>query len=142
MAEDERKKGLTLSHTDPKWPYKRIVEPIETFSKLSQRLQELKNNRTDQCFNGVHLENPLGDCIAIGLADEGWLLIFDDHTHTNMRYSLGNERAEGNVDYVFEQWECLPNRYLIPVEVALVALRTWLETGAISDAVMWEDNPY
>jgi hypothetical protein len=91
--------------------------------------------------SGVHY-NTSGDCFAIGLAVEGWLLIFDDHTHTNMRYSLGDGQADGNAEYIFQQRECLQVRYLIPPETALDALRMWLETGELSDAVKWEDNPY
>ena len=61
---------------------------------------------------------------------------------TNMRYSLGDGQVEGNAEYIFEQWKCLPKRYLIPPETALDALQIWLETGTQSAAIRWEDNAY
>lgn len=142
MAARNSRAVFTLLHTESKGPYQRIGERIETFSQLTQRLDELKGSRTDQYSVGVHLRNSSGDCFAIGLADEGWLLIFDDHTHSNMRYSLGDVQAVGNVEYVFEQWESLPKRYLVPPETALLALRTWMETDKLSASIRWEDNPY
>ena len=133
---------FTLSHTQIESPHKRINQRIETFSQLTLRLNELKTSRVGQCFMGVHLHNASGDCFAIGLAGEGWLLIFDDHTHTTMRYSLGDGLAAGNVEYLFQQWESVPSRYLIPLDTALDALRVWMETGKLIEAVRWEDNYY
>ena len=79
MVASEDHPVITLSYTQPLSPHKRLAERIETFHQLTQRLNELKCSRADQCFMGVQLENNSGDCFAIGLADEGWLLSLDDH---------------------------------------------------------------
>jgi hypothetical protein len=132
-----------LSYTQVRPPYKRISEPVETFNQLSQRLNELEEvGRASRYYTGVEIKNNERDTIAIGLAAEGWLLIFDDHTHTNMRWSIGDEHALGDVEYQFQEWESLSKRHLIYKHEALDTLQTWLETGQLSNAVQWEDNPY
>jgi hypothetical protein len=130
--------GVTLSYTEDKPGYKRIVEHISTFDKLLNRLHEIQGNRSSDLFIGVNLEDKSDHELAIGLADGTWAVLYCDPPHTELFYSLGDAEAEGDVELRFEQWEVLPRKYFIPVDKAIDGIRTWFTTGELSKSIRWE----
>jgi len=130
--------GVTLSYTEDRPGYKRVVEPIRTFDTLLKRLQEIQAGRVSELFIGVNVDDPSNNGLAIGLADNKWAVLFGDAQATYLCYSLGDPNAEGDVELHFEQWEVLPAKYFIPVDQALEGIRTWFTTGTLSKAIQWE----
>lgn len=130
--------GVTLSYTEDKPGHKRVVEHIRTFDTLVQRLREIQSSRASDLFLGVNVDDKSNNGLAIGLADDGWAVLFGDAQATYLFYSLGDANAEGDVELCFEQWEVLPRKYFIPIEKAIEVIRTWFTRGELSKDIEWE----
>jgi hypothetical protein len=130
--------GVTLSFTEDKPGYRRVVEHINTVDQLLKRLYDIQASRASDLFIGVNVNDTSNNGLAIGLADDKWAVLFGDAGATELFYSLGDADAEGDVELRFEQWEVLPRKYFIPVEKAITAIRIWFTTGALSRDIQWE----
>jgi hypothetical protein len=126
-----------------------VKETVRSFDALAARLdslaQELFVPKTDEYkpnHGGVHLHNAAGDVMGVGLADEGWVLMYAKAKRMRTDWSLGNPRAKGSLEYCFQQWESLPRKYLIPREKALKVLGYWFETGRLSRSIKWLIEEY
>jgi hypothetical protein len=130
--------GVTLSFTEDKPGYRRVVEHINAFDQLLKRLYDIQASRVSDLLIGVNVNDKSNNGLAIGLADETWAVLFGDAGATELFYSLGDADAEGDVELRFEQWEVLPKRFFIPVERAIEVIRTWFSTGELSKDIEWE----
>jgi len=130
--------GVTLSYTEDRPGYKRVVEPISAFDTLLKRLYEIQARRMSKLFIGANLDDKSNDGLAVGLADDKWAVLYGDAQATYLFYSLGDSNAEGDVELRFEQWEVLPRKYFIPVDKAIEVIRTWFMTGELSNDIQWE----
>jgi hypothetical protein len=131
--------GVTLSYTEDKPGHKRVVERIDTFDGLLQRLYDIQASKVSDLFIGVNLEDAAHNALAVGLADEGWAVLSAGPQFTELLYSLSEAAdAEGDIALRFEQWEVLPRKYFLPVDKAIEVIRTWFATGELSRAIRWE----
>jgi hypothetical protein len=130
--------GVTLSYTEDRPGYKRIVEPISTVDTLIKRLREIQLSKLSDLFIGVNVTDKSNNGLAIGLADDQWAILYGDAQVTQLFYSLGDSKAEGELELRFEQWEVLPKKYFIPANKAVEVIRTWFTTGELSKDIEWE----
>lgn len=130
--------GVTLSYTDDEPPYRRIVERIDTCDRLLERLYEIQESRKASLFIGVNVNDVANNGLAVALADGSWAVLFGDAAATELFYSQSTRAAEGDVEVRFEQWEVLPRKCFIPVQQAIDVIRTWFDTGKLSQVVRWE----
>jgi hypothetical protein len=84
----------------------------------------------------------MGSTLGVVLGDKGWLLMYHNPQHSLTKFSLGNRRARGKIEFLASEWCCLSTRYLIPADAALEAVREWFHKGRLSDSIDWENNPY
>lgn len=141
MATSSASQGVTLSYVEPPH-FRRIVKQVLTFDDLLSLLMALPKSESGDLAIGVDVNDQEGNGLSIGIAHEGWLLIFGDAKHTHMAFSVGDQNATGDVVFRFHQQEQLPRRYLLSVDDAIQAIRCWFETGKLSDAVKWDVQPY
>jgi hypothetical protein len=119
------------------------VEQIRTFAQLRRRLQELQDiGSKDRFFITAYLYKGGRRCLGVVLADTGWLLMYHNPQHHMMKFSLGNRRARGEIEFLSSEWESMSKRYLIPADDALEAVQEWFSKGQLSKAIEWEQNPY
>lgn len=130
--------GVTLSFTEDKPGYRRVVEHINAIDQLLKRLSDIQASRVSDLFIGVNVNDKSNNGLAIGLADDRWAVLFGDAGATELFYSLGDADAEGDVELRFEQWEVLPKKFFIPVEKAIDVIHTWFTTGELSKNIEWE----
>jgi hypothetical protein len=130
--------GVTLSYTEDRPGYRRVVEHFGAFGPLVKRLFEIQSSRVAELFIGVNLEDKSDNELAIGLGDKGWAVLYSNPQHTEMFYSLGSPDAQGDVELRFEQWEVLPRKHFVPVDKAIDVIRTWFTTGELSKDIPWQ----
>lgn len=130
--------GVTLSYTEDRPGYKRIVEQVGTFDALVKCLREIQAGRTSNLFIGVNVDDKSNNGLAIGLADDSWAVLYGDAQATYLCYSLGDANAEGDIYLRFEQWEVLPRKYFIPIDRAIEVIRAWFTKGELSTDIEWE----
>jgi hypothetical protein len=120
----------------------RTVEQIRTFAQLRRRLQELQEiGSKDGFFVTASLYKGRGRSLGVVLSDKGWLLMYHNPQHHLMKFSLGNRRARGKIEFLSSEWCCLSTRYLIPADAALETVREWFSKGQLSKSIEWEQYP-
>ena len=130
--------GVTLSYTEDRPGYKRIVEHINSFEQLLNRLREIQASRVGSLFIGVNLDDRSNNGLAVGLGDDKWAVLYGDAQATYLCYSLGDSSATGDVELRFEQWEVLSEKCFVAVDKAIDVIRIWFETGELSKNIPWE----
>lgn len=135
-----RNVSVTISYYD-QHKRSRTQKRIRSCEKLVETLEKLAQNQM-RLPVGVELENLSKDSLTVGLVGDKWLLIYDDASRSNMRYSMGNAKKQGSVEIFFDQCDSIPTRYLITKSVALEIIREWYTTGELSAIVKWEDHLY
>lgn len=134
-------KEVTITYLEPR-RFRQVVELVSTFDTLHSSLMAVPKGKNGEPAIGVYLRDKDANVLGVGLADEGWLVIFGDGKHTHMAFSVGDPAAKGDVTFRFQQQEQLPRRYLLSVDNAIQAIRCWFETGKLSDAVKWDVQAY
>ena len=130
--------GVTLSYTEDKPGYKRVVEHVSSFDQLLKRLHDIQASRVSDLFIGVTLNDNSNNGLAVGLAGDKWAVLCGDAQATELNYSLGDTNAEGDVELRFEQWDVLPKKFFISVDKAIEVIRRWFVTGELSKDIEWE----
>jgi hypothetical protein len=128
------------------------VERLTDADQIVRRLQDIAADRRVSVGvpygldllrdNGACLDDPtLVERLSIGVGNGDWLLGYyaGDGTFLN---ALGDENASGIVTFNFGEWTEFSRKYLIPKEAALTAIRAWIQTGELTDAVRWTAELY
>lgn len=77
--------------------------------------------------------------LAVGMADDSWVLSFFPADGGSARNSLGNPAATGGTAFYFGDHTEMSNKYLIPRALAIDAVRQWCADGSLSAAVVWTE---
>ena len=54
--------------------------------------------------------------------------------------SLGDETAQGETVYYFGDYTLMSNKYIIPYEQAMEAIKVSVDTGKLSKSIKWTDK--
>jgi len=68
--------------------------------------------------------------------------MYGDPKRSLQRFSVGNKRLRGSLEFFTSEWCALPARYLIPQATALMVIKEWVQTGHVSDEISWQDEWY
>lgn len=114
---------------------------VETVSGLDMVLDKLTVQARDAPFI-VNVELANGDSLGIGLGTDETILSFTAGSLEAPYFaSLGaDEQVEPLIEFtVGGQWTEFPRRNVVPLEEGRQAMREFVTTGQLSDAVRWEE---
>jgi len=131
--------NITLEYTSD--GFDDISENIKNFNQLVNRLEKLKNEaakKWDIVFTvDVIIEN-IGR-ISIALNDRSILSFMSEDISMT---SLGDINAEGVKAYFFGAYTEMSNKYIVPYEDGLEAIKFWLENGIPGNQIKWTEELY
>lgn len=110
---------------------------------LQEQLKKIKEKTFDifkAPFSVDIVINEIGR-MSIGL-DEDTVLCYKSSDLELQLTALGDLFAEGNATFYFGDYSLISKKYLIPYELALDILNYWINTGNLSDKVIWTDQIY
>ena len=123
---------------------KDMQEKVITYDMLIERLQEIKEEAKKHWSINFAVDIAVKDkgYLSVGLGENDSIIslyMIDEDIYLT---SLGNEQSIGFSAYYFGDWTDISNKYSIPWAKALLVIKTWIETGNISDCINWTRNLY
>ena len=118
-----------------------IKIPIHSTDELFVCLQRIKAEALpviDGIFSADVVIGGLGR-ISVGL-DSKCILTYTSEDFEETLTSLGNETAQGETVYYFGDYTFMSNKYVIPYEQAMEALKVSVHTGKLSENIKWTDK--
>ena len=118
-----------------------IKIPIHSTDELFVCLQRIKAEALpviDGIFSADVVIGGLGR-ISVGL-DSKCILTYTSEDFEETLTSLGNETAQGETVYYFGDYTFMSNKYVIPYEQAMEALKVSVHTGKLSENMKWTDK--
>ena len=77
--------------------------------------------------------------ISVGL-DQRCILTYTSEDFEETLTSLGDETAQGDTMYYFGDYTLMSNKYIIPFDRAIEALKVCVDTGKLSESIKWTDK--
>lgn len=76
---------------------------------------------------------------AIGL-NQRCILTYTSEDFEETLTSLGDETSQGDTVYYFGDYTSMSNKYIIPYDCAIEALKIFVTTGRLSENIRWTDK--
>lgn len=113
---------------------------------LSSELDALLDNLHSKCEHCrpmlVAVESSNGDTLTIGVGSELSVLSFVPGSgEPPYLSSVGDRQEQGvKVFYYMGEWTEIPKRKLIPYALARQAMRSFVDSGRLTDDIRWEED--
>ena len=118
-----------------------IKIPIHSTDELFACLQKIKAEALpviDGIFCADVVIGGFGR-ISVGL-DSKCILTFTSEDFEETLTSLGDETAQGETVYYFGDYTLMSNKYIIPYEQAMEAIKVSVDAGKLSKSIKWADK--
>lgn len=121
--------------------YHDIEISINSIDELLSSLQKIKSEASSiiKCIFSADVMVEGAGRISIGL-DEKCILTYTSEDFEKTLTSLGDEVAQGDTMYYFGDYTPMSNKYVIPYEDAIEALKVWVTKGELSTNIRWTDK--
>ncbi len=118
-----------------------FTENIASFEDLCRRMEQLSLEYRALLHIpfSVDLVREGEGRMSVGLGEEQWMLFYTSEDG-DVRNSLGDMKATGTTVFFFGDYTDyteLPNKYLVPAEKALEAVKFWFEEDKLSNDINW-----
>ncbi len=114
-------------------------ETVSTPEELKSRLKAIGDDystRVRMPF-GVDLVTDGGDRLSIALGQEHAVVSHFDAENIETVTAVGNSHAAGSTPFYFGDHTLIPNRFLIPVDIAWRIVDEWCDRGTLSSLLTW-----
>jgi immunity protein Imm1 of predicted polymorphic toxin system len=123
---------------DPEQYWIPIEEEFILPEQVLRRMQEIEGQFVPgrEESTSVRIETMTGDAMEVGLGGDEWIILYIGSDGTCL-VTLGDETRTGYKVFLRPEWTECDQLYLIPAPTGRRVVRTWLETGELSDEVKW-----
>ena len=129
-------KPIAIHYEDLRSGERREVVP--TPENLQLRLKAIVDENSARGIPfGVDLVSDNGDRLSVGLGRDSAVISHFDAKRVQAVTALGDADAKGNTTFYFGDHTLLPNKFLIPLDVAWQIIHQWHEHGTLSSEVTW-----
>lgn len=121
--------------------YDSVKIPIHSTDELVARLQEIALEAIpviDGIFSADVVVEDFGR-ISVGL-NQRCILTYTSEDFEETLTSLGDETSQGDTVYYFGDYTSMSNKYIIPYDCAIEALKIFVTTGRLSENINWTDK--
>jgi Immunity protein Imm1 len=120
--------------------WEETAENPQSAEAMIKRITELCIGYVSQNGEGmsVCVTDNHGNKLHVGCIGGGWVIMHDPKNGLG-KIALGNCHASGHQAFLFPEWTDVARKHLVPPGVAQRVVKLWVETGQLSDAVVWVD---
>ena len=121
--------------------YDSVEIPIHSTDELAARLQEIALEAIpviDGIFSADVVVEGFGR-VSVGL-NQKCILTYTSEDFEKTLTSFGDETRQGDTVYYFGDYTLMSNKYIIPYDCAIEALKFFITTGRLSENIRWTDK--
>lgn len=120
--------------------WEELVEPIESSVGAVARLIDLQRSCDTRDAEGVtyFLEDERGNELEVHCSGDHWAIAFFP-IYGKPVITSGNPSAKGSKPFLIPEWTEVERKHLISPEMAQDVVKEWIDTGKLSNSVVWKE---
>ncbi len=119
--------------------WEEVIERFWSGSALIQKVTQMAGETFLDDAQGVSyfLRDDLGGEMQLMIAEDCWAIAFSAGNNPPIVTWADDEEKTGTVSILIPEWTAVDARHFISAASAEEVVKTWVETGDLSDAVEW-----